>query len=39
MAVTLREISRIERTFFIIDWLLDVDMQRRTHILLTGEYR
>ncbi len=32
LALTLREIGRIERTLFIIDWLLDVDMQRRAQI-------
>ncbi len=29
LALALREIGRIERTLFIIDWLLDIDMQRR----------
>ena len=29
LAVALREIGRVERTLFIIDWLLDPDMQRR----------
>ena len=28
----MREIDRIERTLFIIDWLLDADMQRRAQI-------
>ena len=32
LALALREIGRIERTLFIIDWLLDADMQRRTNI-------
>ncbi len=32
LAVALREIGRIERTLFIIDWLLDADMQRRARI-------
>jgi TnpA family transposase len=32
LAVALREIGRIERTLFIIDWLLDADMQRRAQI-------
>lgn len=32
LAVALREIGRIERTLFIIDWLLDVDMQRRAQV-------
>ena len=27
-AVALREIGRVERTLFIVDWLLDADMQR-----------
>ncbi len=32
LAEALREIGRIERTLFIIDWLLDTDMQRRAQI-------
>ena len=32
LAVALREIGRIERTLFIIDWLLDADMQHRAQI-------
>ena len=32
LAVALREIGRVERTLFIVDWLLDADMQRRTQI-------
>lgn len=32
LAVALREIGCIERTLFIIEWLLDADMQRRTQI-------
>lgn len=32
LAVALREIGRIERTLFIIDWLFDADMQRRAQI-------
>ena len=28
LAVALREIGRVERTLFIVDWLLDADMQR-----------
>ena len=32
LALTLREIGRIERTLFIIEWLLDADMQRRAQI-------
>ena len=32
LAVALREIGRIERSLFIIEWLLDADMQRRANI-------
>ncbi len=32
LAIALREIGRVERTLFTIDWLLDVDMQRRAQI-------
>ena len=32
LALALREIGRIERTLFILDWLLDADMQRRAQI-------
>jgi TnpA family transposase len=32
LTIALREIGRIERTLFIIDWLLDTDMQRRAQI-------
>lgn len=32
LAIALREIGRVERTLFIIDWLLDADMQRRAQI-------
>ncbi|MBE1294622.1 MAG: Tn3 family transposase [Rhodobacteraceae bacterium] len=32
LALALREIGRIERTLFIMNWLLDVDMQRRAQI-------
>jgi len=32
LAIALREVGRIERTLFIIDWLLDTDMQRRAQI-------
>ena len=32
LAVALREIGRNERTLFIIDWLLDTDMQRPAQI-------
>jgi len=32
LALALREIGRIERTLFIIDWLLDAEMQRRAQI-------
>jgi len=36
LAVDLREIGRIERTHFIIDWLLDADMQRRVQLGLNN---
>ncbi len=32
LAQALREVGRVERTLFIIDWLLDADMQRRAQI-------
>lgn len=32
LAVALWEIGRIERTLFIIEWLLDADRQRRAQI-------
>ena len=32
LALALREIGRIERTLFIVNWLLDADMQRRAQI-------
>ena len=32
LAIALREIGRVERTLFIIDWLLDANMQRRAQI-------
>ncbi|MEN8676801.1 MAG: Tn3 family transposase, partial [Alteriqipengyuania sp.] len=32
LAVALREIGRIERTLFIIEWLLDANMQRRAQV-------
>ncbi len=32
LATALREIGRVERTLFILDWVLDVDMQRRAQI-------
>lgn len=32
LALALREVGRIERTLFLIDWVLDVDMQRRARI-------
>lgn len=32
LAVALREIGRIERPLFIIEWLFDTDMQRRAQI-------
>ena len=32
LALALREIGQVERTLFIIEWLLNTDMQRRAHI-------
>lgn len=32
LAIALREVGRIERTNFIINWLLDEDMQRRAQV-------
>ena len=32
LAAALREIGRVERTLFIIDWVLDPDMRRRAQI-------
>lgn len=32
LATALREIGRVERTLFILDWVLDIDMQRRAQI-------
>ena len=32
LAVALREIGRVERTLFIVEWLLDANMQRRAQI-------
>ena len=32
LAIALREIGRVERTLFIIEWLLSTDMQRRAQI-------
>lgn len=32
LALALREIGRVERTLFIIEWLLNTDMQRRANI-------
>lgn len=32
LAAALREVGRIERTLFIIEWILDAGMQRRTQV-------
>jgi TnpA family transposase len=32
LASALREIGRVERTLFMLDWVLDVDMQRRAQV-------
>jgi TnpA family transposase len=40
MAVALRELGRIERSLFILDWLQNVDLRRRVHAGLNkGEAR
>ncbi|HCS4692210.1 TPA: Tn3 family transposase [Escherichia coli] len=39
LAVALREVGRIERTLFIIEWILDTDMQRRAQIGLNCHER
>ena len=40
LAVALRELGRIERTLFILDWLQSVDLRRRVHAGLNkGEAR
>lgn len=32
LAAALREVGRVERTLFIIEWILDTDLQRRAQI-------
>lgn len=32
LATALREVGRVERTLFMIDWILDADLQRRAQI-------
>ncbi|CAB3744351.1 Tn3 family transposase ISShes11 [Paraburkholderia rhynchosiae] len=40
LAVALREIGRVERTLFIVDWLQNVELRRRVHVGLNkGEAR
>lgn len=40
LAIALRELGRIERTLFILDWLQNVDLRRRVHAGLNkGEAR
>ena len=40
LAVALRELGRIERTLFVLDWLQNVDLRRRVHAGLNkGEAR
>ena len=35
LALALREVGRVERTLFILDWLTDRDLQRRAQIGLS----
>jgi TnpA family transposase len=40
LAIALRELGRIERTLFILDWLQNVELRRRVHAGLNkGEAR
>jgi TnpA family transposase len=40
LALALRELGRIERTLFILDWLQSVELRRRVHAGLNkGEAR
>ena len=39
LAVALREIGRIERTLFTLDWLKNIDLRRRANAGLKGEAR
>lgn len=40
LAIALRELGRIERTLFILDWLQSVELRRRVHVGLNkGEAR
>jgi TnpA family transposase len=40
LAIALRELGRIERSLFILDWLQSVDLRRRVHASLNkGEAR
>ncbi len=40
LAVALREIGRLERTLFTLDWIRDLDLRRRTQAGLNkGEAR
>lgn len=40
LAIALRELGRIERTLFILDWLQNVELRRRIHAgLNNGEAR
>src|SRR5699024_11862816 len=32
LATALREVGRVERTLFMIDWILDAELQRRAQI-------
>ena len=39
LAVALREIGRVERSLFIIDWVLDPEMRRRAQLGLKNALR
>jgi TnpA family transposase len=40
LSIALRELGRIERTLFILDWLQNVELRRRVHAGLNkGEAR
>ena len=36
-ATALREVGRVERTLFMIDWILDAELQRRASPLIASK--